>query len=123
MAPTVPKKGKTGLRAAGRSAGSLAKPAAPKASLRRRTEASLKKATGAAETFAKKHPAVVTGLLLGAGGLVGAAAGRALRRDPTVGEVMVKALKRGATTAGQQVASAAAGGLRASKSGLRRALR
>lgn len=101
----------------------LAKAAPLGKRLARRAKTGLEEAAGAAETLAKKHPAVTAGLLLGAGGLVGVAAERALHRDPTVREAVVKAIKRGAASASKRVASAAANGLSASKTGLRRALR
>lgn len=122
MAATVPKSPPR-TPSAKKGARALVKAEARPKSLARKAKAGLEQVTGAAETLAKEHPAVAAGLLLGAGGLMGLAAERALHRDPTVGEAMVKALKQGAATASKRVASAAARGLSASKTGLRRALR
>jgi hypothetical protein len=91
--------------------------------LEQRAEAGLMKAASAAGGLARKHPAAAAGLLLGAGGLVGAAAQRAFRHEPTVGEVVLKALKRTGARLSNGVASAAATGMSAGKTRARRALR
>lgn len=89
----------------------------------KKAEGSLKKAASSASALAKKHPAVTAGALVGAGVLVGVAATRALQHEPTVGEVVMSALKRSASKVSKRLATTASAGLSAGKASARRALR
>jgi hypothetical protein len=91
--------------------------------LERGAETRVKRAVGVASGFATKHPAVAAGALLGAGALVGVAAQRALHHEPTLGEVVLRVLKRGASRVSKQVATTASSGLRMGKARAKRALR
>lgn len=91
--------------------------------LEQRAEVGLKKAANAASALAKKHPGVTAGALVGAGVLVGVVAQRALHHEPTVGEVVMGALKRSASKVSKRLATTASAGLSAGKASARRALR
>jgi len=91
--------------------------------LEKRAEVGLKKAASAASALARKHPAVAAGALVGAGLLVGVAADRVFRHKPTVREVVMGAIERGAAKVSKRLATTAAAGLSAGKASARRALR
>jgi ElaB/YqjD/DUF883 family membrane-anchored ribosome-binding protein len=83
----------------------------------------LKTVAHAAEALVKRHPVATAGVLLGAGAAIGAVAEAAFRHQPTVGEVVLDALKTSASRVSKQVSSAASKGLSAGKAKARRALR
>lgn len=87
--------------------------------LEQMAEASLKKAAASASTLAKKYPAAAAGALVGAGVLVGVVATKALHHEPTVGELVMGAIKRGTSRASKQISKTAAAGVRAGKRSLR----
>ena len=89
----------------------------------KKAEGSLKKAASAASALAKKHPAVTAGALVGAGVLVGVAAAKAFHHEPTVGEVVMSALKRSASKVSKRLATTASAGMSAGRARARRALR
>jgi hypothetical protein len=89
----------------------------------KKAEGGLKKAARSAGALAKKYPGATAGALVGAGVLVGVAATRALHHEPTVGDVVMSALKRNAAKVSKRLSSSAAAGLTAGKARARRALR
>lgn len=91
--------------------------------LEQRAEVGLKKAANSASALAKKHPAVAAGALVGAGLLVGVAAQRAFHHEPTVGEVVMSAIRRSASKVSKRLATTASATLSAGKTSARRALR
>ncbi len=111
-----------GVRPSALSAAAQKVPAQAK-KLEQRAEVGLKKAANAASALAKKHPAVTAGALVGAGVLVGVAAQRAFHHEPTVGEVVMSALKRSASKVSKRLATTASAGMSAGRARARRALR
>ncbi len=76
-----------------------------------------------AQALVKAHPVISAGALVGAGLLAGAAASRALMHKPTVGEVMLDALKTSSRRASKQIAKVASNGLKSATASARRAMR
>lgn len=91
--------------------------------LEQRAEVELKKAAASASALVKKHPAVTAGALVGAGVLVGVVAQRAFHHEPSVGEAVMGAIKRGASKVSKRLSTTAAAGLSAGKATAKRALR
>lgn len=91
--------------------------------LEQRAEARLRSVASTVGALAKQHPAVTAGVLMGAGVVVGVAAQRALHREPTVGEAMMGALKRGTSKVSKRLATTVSAGLSAGRASARRALR
>lgn len=83
----------------------------------------IKKATSATLELAKKHPYLTAGVLVGAGVAVGVGLQRALHREPTFGELLLRGLKRGASGATKRIANTAMSGLSMGSHRARRALR
>ncbi|MDP3236084.1 MAG: hypothetical protein Q8N26_25070 [Myxococcales bacterium] len=89
----------------------------------KKAEGGLKRAARSAGALAKKYPGATAGALVGAGVLVGVAATRALHHEPTVGEVVMSALKRNAAKVSKRLATTASAGMSAGRARARRALR
>ncbi len=83
---------------------------------------SAKQVARASEAFVKDHPAVAAGALVGVGVLVGAAAHRALGREPTLGELLSRTLSRRAKEVSTAVASASRQGAKLASKKLRAAV-
>jgi ElaB/YqjD/DUF883 family membrane-anchored ribosome-binding protein len=83
---------------------------------------SAKQVARASEAFVKDHPAVAAGALVGVGVLVGAVAHRALRREPSLGEVLGRELARRAKEVSKAVASASRHGAKLASKRLRAAV-
>jgi hypothetical protein len=80
-------------------------------------------ATSATRTMVRKHPLTSAGVLLGAGAVAGVAMQRALRIEPTVGQVLMKALRDNAGAASKSVASSATRGVKRANQLVHRAMK
>lgn len=83
----------------------------------------VRRAAQSTARLAKAHPAVAAGALVGVGMLVGAMAQAALRKPPSLGEVLMKTLSGRAGKAGKVVSRAAGQGLKSAAQKLRKSVK
>ena len=83
----------------------------------------VRRAAQSTARLAKDHPAVAIGALVGVGMLVGAAAQHALRKPPSLGDVLLKTLSTRVGKAGKVVSRAAEQGLKSAAQKLRKSVR
>jgi hypothetical protein len=85
--------------------------------------AGLSSMTRSATSVIREHPLASAGVILGAGVLVGMATQHLFRHRPTVSEVVMDALRSGASEASRKLTMAAESGLHAVEHSARQAMR